>query len=126
ANANGPNGAASGIEFSHLSIGFSRTPERVILRDGIVRGSSLAATVDGAIDYAGNDMGLRGTFVPLYGVTPTPGLIPVIGWMLGAGNNQGVLALTFEVTGPVFAPVLRINPISAVAPGLLRKVLQAR
>jgi hypothetical protein len=124
ATANGPNGAASGIEFSHLGIDFTRRPERVILRDGIVRGSSLAATTDGTIDYAGNDMRLRGTIVPLSGVNNMPGQIPVIGLLLG-GNNQG-LTVTFEATGPTFAPLLRINPISPVAPDLLRKVLQAR
>ena len=32
-----------------------------------------------------------------------------------------VLIVTFEVVGPTSGPTLRVNPISAVAPGLLRK-----
>jgi hypothetical protein len=88
------NGTASGIEFSHLGIGFTRTPERLILRDGVVRGSSLVATIDGAIDYAGNDMRLWGAFVPLSGLNTTFGQLPVIGLLQGGGNNQGVPAVT--------------------------------
>jgi hypothetical protein len=32
--------------------------------------------------------------------------------------------VTYEVVGPPDAPVLRVNPISAVAPGLLRKFFE--
>jgi hypothetical protein len=32
--------------------------------------------------------------------------------------------VTYEVAGPPTAPVLRVNPISAVAPGLLRKFFE--
>jgi hypothetical protein len=32
--------------------------------------------------------------------------------------------VTYEVVGPPNAPVLRVNPISAIAPGLLRKFFE--
>ena len=47
----------------------------------------------------------------------------VVGLFLG-GSNEGLLGVTYEVVGPPSAPVLRVNPISAVAPGLLRKFFE--
>jgi len=35
-----------------------------------------------------------------------------------------LVGLTFEVVGPPGAPVLRVNPISVVAPGLMRKFFE--
>ena len=66
---------------------------------------------------------MRGTFVPLYGLNNMFGQIPIFGLFLG-GSNEGLLGVTYEVVGPPGAPVLRVNPISAVAPGLLRKFFE--
>ena len=46
------------------------------------------------------------------------------GLFLGGGSNEGLVGITYEVVGPPSAPVLRVNPISAVAPGLLRKFFE--
>jgi hypothetical protein len=35
-----------------------------------------------------------------------------------------LVGLTFEVVGTPNAPTMRVNPMSAVAPGLLRKVFE--
>ena len=43
---------------------------------------------------------------------------------LGGGSNEGLVGLTYEVVGPPSAPVLRVNPISVVAPGLFRKFFE--
>jgi hypothetical protein len=66
---------------------------------------------------------MRGTFVPLYGLNNMFGQIPIVGLFLG-GSDEGLLGVTYEVVGPPGAPVLRVNPISAVAPGLLRKFFE--
>ena len=64
---------------------------------------------------------MRGTFIPLYGLNNMFGQIPLFGIFLGGGSKEGLVGVTFEVVGPTSGPVLRVNPISAVAPGLLRK-----
>jgi hypothetical protein len=40
------------------------------------------------------------------------------------GDKEGLLGVTYEVVGRPSVPVLRINPISALAPGILRKVFE--
>jgi len=112
-----------GVEFSHLRVDFTRSLGRFVIRDGLVKGPAIGATVDGYIDYMRSDVRMRGTFVPLYGLNNMFGQIPIVGLFLG-GSNEGLIGVTYEVVGPPNAPILRVNPISAVAPGLLRKFFE--
>ena len=118
-----PGGPPPGVDFSHLRVDFTRSLGRFTIRDGLVKGPSIGATVDGYIDYHRDDVRMRGTFVPLYGLNNMFGQIPIFGIFLG-GSNEGLLGVTYEVVGPPSAPILRVNPISAVAPGLLRKFFE--
>lgn len=113
----------TGVAFSRMRVEFTRTPGRLAIRDGVVRGPTIGATMDGMIDFGKSDVRLRGTFVPLYGLNNAFGQIPIVGLFLG-GSNEGLLGITYEVVGQPNAPVLRVNPISAVAPGLLRKFFE--
>ncbi len=117
------NAGGKGVVFTRMRVEFTRTPGKLAVREGIVRGPAIGATMDGLIDFAKNDVRLRGTFVPLYGLNNAFGQIPIVGLFLG-GSNEGLLGITYEVSGAPNAPVLRVNPISAIAPGLLRKFFE--
>jgi hypothetical protein len=62
--------------------------------------------------------------VPLYGLNNMFGQIPIVGLFLGGGEKEGLVGITFEVVGPPGAPILRVNPFSPLAPGLVRKVFE--
>ncbi|HEX3936421.1 MAG TPA: DUF3971 domain-containing protein [Xanthobacteraceae bacterium] len=109
--------------FSGLKVDFTRSPGRVALHDGVVRGPVLGGTIDGLIDYASENMDLRGTLIPLYGANNLLGQLPVVGLFLG-GEKEGLVGVTYEVVGRPGNPVLHVNPLSALAPGLLRKVFE--
>ena len=106
-----------------MKIDFIRSSGRVALHDGVVRGPVLGGTIDGLIDYAGDDVHLRGTLIPLYGANNLLGQIPVVGLFMG-GDKEGLVGVTYEVVGSPGNPVLHVNPLSALAPGLLRKVFE--
>ena len=103
---------------------FTRMPGRLEIREGVVQGN-IGATIDGQIDYVSDEVHLRGSFVPLYQLNNMLGQIPIVGIFLG-GGNEGLLGVTYEVIGPPNAPRLNVNPLSAVAPGLLRKLFEFR
>ncbi|HZP78959.1 MAG TPA: hypothetical protein VFB45_22675 [Pseudolabrys sp.] len=126
--ANAPNNMrnASNVDFTQLHVDFTRTPGRTTLRDGVVRGPVIGATIDGNIDYTRDEVLLRGTFVPLYGLNNMFGQLPILGMFLGNGPNEGVFGITYEVTGPPGNTRIKVNPLSAVAPGLLRKLFEFR
>ena len=106
-----------------MRVDFDKSPGRVVLRDGVVRGPVLGATIDGSVDYNRDELQLRGTLVPLYGPNNLLGQLPIVGLFLG-GEKEGLVGITYEVVGKPGNPVLRINPISALAPGMLRKVFE--
>jgi hypothetical protein len=119
-----PGSPQGGAEFTRLRVEFTRSPGKLAIRDGVVRGPVIGATIDGQIDYAASDVHLRGTLVPLYGLNNLFGQIPIAGLLLGNGSNEGLFGITYEVVGPPGKSILRVNPISAVAPGVLRNIFQ--
>ncbi len=121
--AGAPNGTGSGVQFSRMRVEFTRRPGKMVIHEGLVTGPTVGATIDGVMDYAGNELHLRGTFVPLYGLNAAFGNIPVLGFFLG-GKEGLIGSMTYEVVGTPGTPVLRVNPISAVAPGFVRKFLE--
>jgi hypothetical protein len=111
------------MAFSGMKVEFTRTPGRLALHDGVVRGPVLGGTIDGVIDYADDEVHLRGTLIPLYGANNLLGQLPIVGVFLG-GEKEGLVGVTYEVVGKPAGPVLHVNPLSALAPGLLRKVFE--
>jgi hypothetical protein len=122
---NAPNVSRDDIVFTSMNVEFTRTAGRLAIRDGVVRGPIIGATIDGALDYQRDEMRLRGTFVPLYTLNNMFTQIPIVGLLFSGGDtNTGVFGLTYEVVGTPSQPTLRINPASALAPGILRKFFE--
>jgi hypothetical protein len=119
-----PGGTGQGsVDFSEMRADFTRFPGKMAVRDGIVRGPLVGATVEGQVDYVRDEVHLRGTFVPFYGLNNMFGQIPIVGLFLGGGSNEGLLGITYEAVGPPSAPRISVNPVTAIAPGLLRKFI---
>ncbi len=112
--------------FQKAQAKFIRTPGSVTIREGAIWGPVAGVTVDGTIDFAAERISMRGTYVPAYGLNNLFSKVPVIGMLLGGGPNEGLVGVTFEVAGPMSGPTLRVNPLSAVAPGFLRKMFEFR
>jgi hypothetical protein len=121
--AGGPAGAPNGVAFSALRAEFTRQSGQLTVREGVVKGPTIGGTIEGNIDYLTNSVRMSGTFVPMYGLNNMFGQIPFFGLFLG-GGNEGLFGVTYEVVGTPAQPVLRVNPISALAPGLTRKVFE--
>ncbi|HVV40302.1 MAG TPA: DUF3971 domain-containing protein [Nitrobacter sp.] len=124
AAAGGPQNVRNGIFFSRLRAEFTRQNGQLTIREGVVKGPTIGATIEGSIDFPGNKVRMSGTFVPLYGLNNIFGQIPIVGLFLGGGSNEGLIGVTYEVVGTPGQPQLRVNPISAMAPGVLRKIFE--
>jgi hypothetical protein len=124
-NLPGPRRAGVPVQFTKMRVEFERAPTKMVLRDGVIWGPAIGATIEGQIDHARNDALLRGTYVPAYGLNNLFARLPVVGLFMG-GPQEGLFGVTYEIAGPLASPTLRINPISAVAPGFLRKLFEFR
>jgi hypothetical protein len=110
--------------FNKLRLTFDRTPDSLNIAEGVVWGPEIGANLSGTIDYRADRVNLTGTFVPAYALNNLFSQIPVLGAILGGGRNEGLFAINFKVTGSVSAPTLTVNPLSAIAPGFLRKLFE--
>jgi hypothetical protein len=119
--AGGP-GTQTGVAFTRLRAEFTRQNGQLTIREGVLKGPSIGGTIEGSIDYTGNQVRMSGTFVPVYGINNIFGQIPLVGLVLGGGSNEGLFGVTYEVVGTPDKPTLRVNPISAIFPGVARKI----
>src|SRR5579863_1474509 len=120
--AGGTAGAPNGISFSRLRAEFVRQSGQLTIKEGVLKGPTIGGTIEGSIDFPGNQVRMSGTFVPIYGLNNIFGQIPLVGLVLGGGSNEGLFGVTYEVVGTPDKPVLRVNPISAIFPGVARKI----
>ena len=121
-----PQAIGSGVTFSRMRAEFTRAPGKLNVRDGVVWGPAMGATIEGSFDYLRDNVNMRGTFVPAYALNNFLARVPVLGLFLGGGQNEGVFGMTYEVVGPTGNATLRVNPMSMVAPGFLRKIFEFR
>lgn len=113
------------VAFNRLGITFRKVDGRFDIREAIINGPSIGMTLEGSIDYPRNRVNMNGTFVPAYGVNNLFAKVPLFGPLLGGGTNEGLFGVNFRVSGPASAPTLNINPLSAIAPGFIRKIFGA-
>ena len=122
--AGGQAGVQNGVSFSRVRAEFTRQNGQLAIREGVLKGPMIGGTIEGNIDFPGNQVRMSGTFVPMYGLNNMFGQIPIVGLFLGGGSNEGLIGMTYEIVGTTNQPVLRVNPISAMAPGVLRKIFE--
>ncbi|HCS23570.1 MAG TPA: AsmA-like C-terminal domain-containing protein [Alphaproteobacteria bacterium] len=120
-----------GIAFKRARVNFSWTDRgqpaqhknvRLIkLRDGRTSGASLGLNFEGEIDNWANMLDIDGTIIPISGVNNVLSGIPLVGDIL-TGGGSGILAATYRIKGPKDKPQVSVNPLSVLAPGILRKI----
>lgn len=114
------------IVFSLARLPFSRSGDVITLQEAFVRGPAIGATGSGTVNLEERQFALSGTLVPAFGINNVAGAIPLFGEILGGGRNEGLVGVTYRIFGPFGAPVLQINPISAITPGIFRKIFEYR
>jgi len=123
---NAANLAANDVRFTRMRIDFSRDGTETAIKDAVIFGPQLGLTFNGVIDQTRDRVSLSGTYVPAYGLNNAFAQIPIVGNILAGGRNEGLLAVTFGVSGRSSDPTVTANPLSAVAPGIFRKIFEFR
>jgi hypothetical protein len=110
------------VTFARARAEFTRASGRIDFREAAIYGNQIGFTLDGFIDYSRDRMDISGTFVPAYGLNNAFAKVPLFGPLLGGSQYEGLFAVNFRAAGQASAPTLTVNPLSAVAPGFLRKL----
>ena len=111
-----------GLAVDEFSGEFSLQNKAITIESMRAYGSSLGLTGSGEIDFVTQAMDLNGAIIPAYLVTSLPGKIPFIGKALVGRKEEGLVAITYRMKGPIREPEITVNPASVLAPGFLRKM----
>ncbi|MDA0655640.1 MAG: AsmA-like C-terminal domain-containing protein [Proteobacteria bacterium] len=110
-----------GLEFDLLEGKFAYNGGLLRLGDTRTYGSSIGITTAGTVDLNNDKAELSGAVVPAYTINRIIGQIPLLGQILTGGDNEGMFAATYSLKGPLADPKVSVNPLTAFAPGILRK-----
>ena len=111
-----------GINFERLHLPFTTDEKFIRLGDVVLKGTDMCATADGVIRKSDNAIDVTGTVIPACGLSGVFNNVPLLGDILSGGNsNEGLFGVTYLVGGTFAKPEFKVNPISAIAPGIFRR-----
>jgi hypothetical protein len=114
-----------GLAFSKLESGFEwrfrPDGNLLLIKDGTTSGSSIGLTFSGTVNMGRETMDIAGTMIPMTEVNSLISKIPVVGELLGGAG--GLIAATYSMKGATSEPAVTVNPLSVLAPGIIRRIL---
>lgn len=116
--------SGEGLVFERLESGFSWDSGLLQLGEARVAGPALGVTWSGLVDFEARRMAMDGTLLPSYGMNSILGELPVVGELLTSRRGEGVIGVTFSLEGPFDATQVTANPLSALAPGVFRRIFE--
>ena len=108
--------AGNGIVFNEVDAKFRLSPTQLILLSSSAVGPSIGVSMDGIYDLASATLDMQGVLSPLYALN-------IIGSVM-TRKGEGLIGFNFNLGGPASDPRVSVNPLSALAPGILREVFR--
>ncbi len=112
------------LQFDRLTLPFAVDRDFVRIGDAKIQGLAIGALAKGSIRKADGKLSIGGTLIPAYGLNSALSNLPLLGLLLAGGKGEGVIGVTFGLRGTMKQPKVKINPVSAIAPGFLRKMFE--
>jgi hypothetical protein len=115
-----------GVQVDSLDVPFSSKNNVISVHDVRATGPAIGVSADGYIDRPKNAIALKGSLVPLFGINSVLGNIPLLGTLVTSKEGEGIIGMTYSVSGNADEPSVSVNPLSALAPGILRRIFEGR
>ncbi|MBA4228161.1 MAG: hypothetical protein C0456_16200 [Hyphomonas sp.] len=116
--------SGEGVMFSRIDIPMKVQGGRYVVTGAKAQGPALGLTANGYIDMTSQAIEIDGVLVPSFGVNSALGGIPIIGDLVVGRDGEGVFSLTYSVRGTLEKANVSVNPLSALAPGVIRRVFE--
>jgi hypothetical protein len=121
----GPTGFNPGrVHFDRMVAKYAKSDQTIAIRDALLRGPAVGAVFSGRVDTDTSKVTITGTYLPAYQLNNMFSKLPIIGLALGGGFSEGLIGVTFKIEGTLAEPRVFVNPLSAVAPGIFRKIFE--
>lgn len=116
--------SGEGVLFTEIEAPITIGGGRYIVRGGRASGPALGLTVNGSLATDGSAINLDGVLVPSFGVNSMLGGVPVIGDLFVGREGEGIFSIAYSVRGSLEKAQVAVNPLSAVTPGILRRIFE--
>jgi hypothetical protein len=113
-----------GIAVDQLDAPFSMHAGVLDIHDARANGPSIGVTAEGYLDRRNNKVALEGALAPIYGLNSVLGAIPVLGDVLVSRKGEGIIGMSYSVSGNADEPKIAVNPLSVLTPGILRRIFE--
>ncbi|MEM9370664.1 MAG: AsmA-like C-terminal domain-containing protein, partial [Pseudomonadota bacterium] len=117
---------SSGITFRSIRVPFDVSGSSIKVGESFAKSPSIAITAQGEIDPDVDKVDLIGVISPAYGLSSALDEVPILGQLLTGGEGEGLLGMTFSVSGSLDDPQISVNPLSLLTPGILRGVFSGK
>lgn len=114
--------SGEGIMFDNGEVPFVQKDNMLTIQPSRLNGSQLGISFEGTINQKTDTLSINGTAVPAFILNTLLGKIPLLGDLL---VGDGIIGVNFAVSGLKSDPQFTVNPLSAIAPGFLRRIFQA-
>ena len=110
--------SGQGILFSEVEAKFRLGPSYLEVHSSSAVGPSIGLSMDGNYALATGVMNMRGVLSPIY-------LLNAIGRVFSR-KGEGLIGFAFTLRGTADQPRVKVNPLSGLAPGILRDIFRGR
>lgn len=104
----------SGLVFNKASADFRLTPDAIEVTEGSAVGASLGVSMAGIYETGSKRLTMQGVVSPIY-------LLNGIGSFLSR-KGEGLFGFSYKIRGTADAPQIKVNPLSILTPGIVRKI----
>jgi hypothetical protein len=107
----------SGLAFSQAEAQFRTSPAGVTVTAASAVGASLGVSLSGSFNSATEGLNMSGVISPIY-------LLNGIGSIF-TRRGEGLFGFNYTLTGSASDPVVSVNPLSILTPGMFREIFRA-
>jgi hypothetical protein len=115
-----------GIAVDTLDVPFSSKNGVISVHDVRATGPAIGISADGYVDRPKNNIAIKGALAPLYMLNSVLGNIPLLGNLITSKQGEGIIGITYSISGNADEPNVSVNPLSALAPGILRRIFEGK
>lgn len=127
ASKSGPTEGLSTADISRLVLDLKLGGGMLTLSEGFIRTETAGLTMSGDVDFTKNALRLAGSYLPANQLDGFLAAIPLLGQTVFAGGGRsGLFGVSYRLSGPIDAPALTVNPLSAIAPGIFRRLFELK
>ncbi len=108
--------AGQGILFTAVEARFRLGSSYLVLHESSAVGPSIGVSMDGNYNLANGVLNMRGVLSPIY-------MLNAIGRVF-TRKGEGLIGFAFTLRGTADEPQVQVNPLSGLAPGMLREIFR--